>query len=301
MFRLLSKEVNIFSIPTYIGILLLIILSYNYIDFNGLNIISNLLAFLGVTLGYILFNKIALNRKSHLPMFLYTIFILSFYTGHLDIGISVSLFINSILLFFLTDNNPKLKENSYLLIGNLLGINYIFLPTTWPLFLFILIHIIATSDRILFNIFNLFFGIFLIFLGYIGLHYFLELNDSYTLYLFPNISQKMILDFSPLYALIPIAILGVFAIIDHFIHFNEKSPRSKFKYSFILAFLLAQCLTLIFYMGQNYEYLLLVIFPMSVILSRFLRFINKKWMREAGLWMIILCLFLFKINLFTSL
>ena len=79
MFRLLSKEVKMFSIPIYIGLVIFVILTTNNFPFSFINIISNLFAFAGISLGYILFNKLALNRHSHLPLFLYSIFILSFY------------------------------------------------------------------------------------------------------------------------------------------------------------------------------------------------------------------------------
>ena len=298
MFRLLSKEVKMFSIPIYIGLVIFVILTTNNFPFSFINIISNLFAFAGISLGYILFNKLALNRHSHLPLFLYSIFILSFYPENLDIGISMAIFINSILLFFLTDDRPRLRENSYFLIGNLLALSFIFLPNTWALSLFVLIHIIATSDKLLSNIAKMLFGIIIISLGYfcfmysIGFKYF---NPNY----FPLISSEIQTDFSKLYFLIPIVIFCILGILDHFINFNKKSPQNKFKYSFILAFLLTQCLILTFYMGENYEYLLLVTFPVCVIVSRFLRFLNKYWLQEIGLWLIIIsCLFSFKLNTF---
>ena len=251
MFRLLSKEVKLFSIPIYIGLVIFVILTTNNFSFGFINIISNLSALAGIYLGYILFNKLALNRHSHLPLFLYSIFILSFYPENLDIGISIAVFINSILLFFLTDDSPKLRENSYFLIGNLLALNFIFLPSTWTLSLFVLIHIIATSDKILSNIAKMLWGIIMIFLGYfcfmysIGFKYF---NPNY----FPLISSEIQTNFSKLYFLIPIVIFCILGILDHFINFNKKSPQNKFKYSFILAFLLTQCLILTLYMGENY-------------------------------------------------
>lgn len=298
MFRLLSKETSLFSIPIYVGISLLIILTTNAFSFRMLNAISNLFAFAGIILNYVLFNRVALNHHSHLPLFLYTIFILTFYPKNLDIGISVTIFTNSILLFFLTDDHPKLRENSYLLIGTLLAINFIFLPTTWSLSIFVVIHIITTSDKILGNITKLIFGMGLVFMGYFCLMYTLGFDNFDPNYL-PFISSEIQVNFSDLYFLIPIVITYILAIGDHFINFNKTSPRNRFKYSFILAFSLTQCLTLTFYMGQNYEYLLLIIFPVSIIISRFLRFLGKAWLQEVGLWVIIFsCLFSFKFNSF---
>ena len=294
MFRLLSKETNIFSIPIYMGVILAIILITNTLSFSLLNIISSFIAFCGMALGCVLFNKIGMTRRTHLPLFLYICFIFSFYTENLDIGISMALFTNSILLFFLTDENPKLRDNSYFLIGNILAVNFIFMPTTWTLFLFIIIHIIGNSEKkISLNIFRLILGIGMVFFGYFCLMYILGFDEFNWDYI-PFISNQIISDFSALYALVPILFFCVLAILDHFINFNKKSPANKYKYAFILIFLLAQCLTLVFYMGHSYEYFLLVILPISIILSRFLRFLNKPWLQEVGLWIIVFSCLLFK-------
>ena len=247
-----------------------------------------------MALGCVLFNKIGMTRRTHLPLFLYICFIFSFYTENLDIGISVALFTNSILLFFLTDENPKLRDNSYFFIGNILAVNFIFMPTTWTLFLFIIIHIIGNSEKkILLNIFRLILGIGMVFFGYFCLMYILGFNEFNWDYI-PFISNQIISDFSAFYALVPILFFCVLAILDHFINFNKKSPANKYKYAFILIFLLAQCLTLVFYMGHSYEYFLLVMLPISIILSRFLRFLNKPWLQEVGLWIIVFSCLLFK-------
>ena len=74
MFRLLSKESNIFSVPIYIGVLFLIFISLNLLDFKNIDYISTGITFVGISLGYFLFNKTALNHFSHLPLFLYTSF-----------------------------------------------------------------------------------------------------------------------------------------------------------------------------------------------------------------------------------
>ena len=160
MFRLLSKESNIFSIPVYIGVLLLIVLGFNFLDFNTLDLFSAMITFAGIALGYFCFNALALNYQTHLPLLLYTVIIFSLYLGDLDIGIAVSLFTNSIILLLLTNVDMTLRKNSYILVGSILALNFIFLPTTWPMSIFVILHIIATSDKIGLHIFRLFFGIY---------------------------------------------------------------------------------------------------------------------------------------------
>ena len=295
MFRLLSKKTNLFSVPTYIGALLLFILVSNDLEFTFSNIFSTSIAFVGLAMGYVLFNKISLNRKTHLPLILYSIFIFSFYDGNLDVGISMALFTNSILLFFFTNEDDRIRKDSFLLVGNILAVSYIFLPTTWMLFIFVIIHIITKSDKVFKNIFQLVLGCFMVILGYACLMYLLEI-DILTEDYIPLISNEVITDFSSFYSLIPILVMCILAVGDHFMNLNKKSPISKFKYAFLLSFLLIQILILIFYMGSHREYLLLVIFPISIILSRFLRFLKYPWLQELGLWIIIISCLLDKFN-----
>ena len=53
MFHLLSKEVKLFSIPIYIGLVIFVILTTNNFSFGFINIISNIFAFAGISLGFL--------------------------------------------------------------------------------------------------------------------------------------------------------------------------------------------------------------------------------------------------------
>lgn len=295
MFRLLSKESNIFSIPVYIGVLLLIVIAFNFLDFNTLDLISALITFAGVALGYFCFNAIALNYQSHLPLFLYTAFIFALYPGDLDIGIAVSLFTNAIILLLLTNVDMAIRKNSYLLVGSLLALNFVFLPTTWPMSIFVVMHIIGTSDRIGLHFFRLFFGMLLIAITYFSIAYYFHLNSWDPAY-FPFAQLEISPNLENYIWLLPVSLYIIYAVIDHFRHFNLKSPVSKFKYSFLLVFMLAQLITILLYMGNNYEYLLLIALPASIIISRMLRFLPKYWIKELGLWVLLFCLFIFKLT-----
>lgn len=295
MFRLLSKESNIFSIPIYIVILLLIVIGFNFLDFNSLDIISAVITFAGVALGYFCFNAISLNYQTHLPLFLYTVFIFALYPGDLDIGIAVSLFTNSIIILLLTDNDLAVRRNSIILVGAILALNFIFLPTTWPMSIFVILHLIGTSDRVGLHIFKLFFGMSLVAISYFSIAYFLGMNSWNDVY-FPFYSFEVSKNNEKLLWLSPIALLLIHSVFDHFRNFNKKSPTSKFKYTFLLIYSFAQLATIFLYMGNVYEYLLLLALPASIILSRMLRFLPKYWMKETGLWVIIISLILFKMT-----
>lgn len=300
MFRLLSKESNIFSVPVYIGVLLVIVISFNILDFTHLNLVSAAITFAGIALGYFCFNALGLTYDTHLPLFLYTAFVFALYPGDLDIGIAIALFTNSIILLVLTNVDMIIRKNSYVLVGAILALNFIFLPTTWPMSLFVIFHIIGTSDRIGLHFFRLFFGMLLVALSYFGLAFFLGMNAWDPAYFpFGKFSQSVYL--KDLIFLIPVALLLIVAVWDHFRNFNRKSPVSKFKYTFVLVYSAAQVITIWLYMGANFEYLLLLILPASIILSRLLRFLRKPWLQEATFWLIILSLVIFKIGDFIPL
>ena len=123
MFRLLSKESNIFSVPVYIGFLFLIIISLNILDIRDIDFFSAGITFMGISLGYFLFNKIALNQFSHLPLFLYTIFVICFYPGNLDLGLAFTFLSSSIILLILTSQNDQVRKSSFMLVGAILAFN----------------------------------------------------------------------------------------------------------------------------------------------------------------------------------
>lgn len=295
MFRLLSKESNIFSVPVYICFLFLIFLSLNLLDLKNIDYISTGITFIGVSLGYFLFNKIALNHFSHLPLFLYTVLVACFYPGDLDLGLAFTFLTSTIILLILTSQNDYLRKSSFMLVGSLLAFNFLVFPASWPMAVFVIFHIIGTSARIGLNIFRLLYGAVLIVISYFGVMYLIHYTSWDRSYL-PFYGKFTMLDsYYPLYFLIPIAMMLVYAISDHFKHYNEKSPISRYKYTFILVFSVAQLLTIIFYMGTHYEYLLLLALPVSIILSRMLRFLPRYWMQELGLWIIVFTLVIFKL------
>lgn len=295
MFKLLSKESNIFSIPVYIGFLLIVVVIFNLLNFNTYEAIIAGITFLGVALGYFCFHSLALNYQTHLPLFLYTFFIFGLYPGNMDIGLAVALLNNSFLLLLLTSPDEEIRKKSYVLVGAIIAFNFIFLPTTWPMAVFVLFHIIATSQRIALNIFRFFLGIILIAIGYFSVAYFMGYTTWNGDYL-PVVQLKPVKDISELTPLIPIALLVIFAVLDHFKHYNKKSPTSRFKYTFLLIYSLAQLVSIVLYMNTNYEYLLLLALPLSIILSRMIKFLPKSWMREASIWVIIICLCLYKVG-----
>jgi len=300
MFRLLSKESNIFSIPVYIGFLLLIVITFNLLNFNTYEAVIAGITFLGIALGYFCFHSIALNYQTHLPLCLYTFFIFGLYPGHLDIGIAVSLLTNSFLLLLLTSTNEDIRKRSYVLVGSIVALNFIFLPTTWPMAVFVIIHVIATSERIGLNIFRFLLGTVLIVLSYFSVMFFFGFT-RWNIDYFPFGKIRPAEDYMELIPLIPVMLMLIYAIYDHFRNYNKKSPVSRYKYTFLLVFSVAQLITIVLYMNKSYEYLLLLAFPSTIIISRMLKFLPKYWMQEVSLWLIIFSLVGFKAGTYFNL
>ena len=300
MFKLLSKESNIFSLPVYIGFLLLIVITFNLLNFNTYEGIIAGITFLGIALGYFCFHSIALNYQTHLPLFLYTFFVFGLYPGNVDIGIAVALLTNSFLLLLLTSTNEDIRKKSYVLVGSIVALNFIFLPTTWPMAVFVIIHVIATSERISLNIFRFLLGIILIVFSYFSVMFFIDFK-SWNIDYFPFGKMKPVTDYTELLPLIPVIGMLIYAVYDHFRNYNKKSPISRYKYTFLLVFSMAQLITIILYMNKNYEYLLLLAFPSTIIISRMLRFLPKYWMQEVGLWLLIFSLIGFKAGTYFNL
>lgn len=294
MFQLLSKESNIFSIPVYIAFLVVMVITFNFLNFSSMNVFSLILTVAEIALGYFTFSSIGLNLQNHLSLFLYSAFIFAFYPGHLDSGLAMALLTNSFLLLVLSDTNEDFRRKSYVLVGAIVALNYIFLPATWPMALFVMLHIAATSSRIVLHLLRFLFGIFLVAASYfalMGTWGFTQWNDAYYPFTKFVISKNL----EQLLYLIPVGMMLIYALFDHFANYNRKSPDSRFKYTFVLVFGLAQLITIVLYMGYSFEFLLLLAIPATIILARMLRYAKKRWIQEAGLWMILISLVVFKI------
>ncbi len=295
MFQLLSKESNIFSIPVYIAFLVVMVITFNFLNISSLNVFSLVLTVAGIALGYFTFSSIGLNLQNHLSLFLYSAFVFAFYPGFLDTGLAMALLTNSFLLLVLSNTNEDFRRKSYVLVGAIVALNFIFLPATWPMALFVVLHIAATSPRILLHFLRFLFGIFLVAASYfalMGTWGFTQWDKAY----FPFINFVISGNPEQLMYLIPVGLMLVYALFDHFANYNRKSPDSKFKYTFVLVFGLAQLITIILYMGYSYEFLLLLAIPATIILTRMLRYTKKYWMQEAGLWIILISLVTFKLS-----
>lgn len=289
MFKILSKESNIFSIPVYIALLLLGIIGINIFHFDTLSVISTAIAFIGVALGYFTFHPIGLNHKTHIPLFLYTMINISLYPEMLDIGISWTILSNALFIYILTNRSETKNSRIYLLVGAIFALNYIFLPTILPMIIFFILHIFGTSKHIPLNLFRFFFGMTLVGIGYLSGAYFLGADSWNTAYFpipeihYSDIGKELIL-------LAPTAFILLYAVIDYAMQYNKVSPNSKFKYVFLLLFVLAQIIVITLYMGNEKQYLLIVALPVSIIISRALYYLPKNIYQEIGIWTVILSL-----------
>lgn len=289
MFRLLAKESNIFSLPVYIIVLLVGLLVGGLVNFSLPDWSVILTSLLALALGYFCILRMDITYNAHLPLVLYTLLIFAFYTGNMDIGLAVTLLCNGILLLLLTDPDVSAVSRNYTLIGALLALNFVFLPDMWPMGLFVLLHLFATSPNIPQDAFRLLFGKLLIAGAYFCLVYFWGANAWDARYL--PLPRKLHFDAWQSYAwLIPVALLTVIAVADHFLNYNKKSPISRYKYTFVLVFGLSQLLTAGLYAGDNQEYFLLLALPLSVIFARYLCHLQRPWVRNIALLVLLVSL-----------
>lgn len=282
MFRLLSKESTIFSVPAYLGIVAVILTVFLIPNFGIYSAVCTLIALAGIGLGYFCVHALGITYDTHLPYFLYTLFIVSFYPLQMTPGIAVSLLANSVIVYCLSHMKQFSSGALYITLGSISMANFLFLPTLWPQMVFLLIHIAFTSTAILKNMMRFFLGIGLTALCYGGLAYFFGANSWDSAY-WPFEGFYTLASYDRLFLLAPCALFLLYAIANHFYHYNKKSPVSRFRYTFLLLYFFTQLITLILYMGNNYAYLLLLALPSAVIISRGLRFMTKYWMSELCL------------------
>lgn len=295
MFRLLSRESNIFSIPVYIVSLLVIILVFNIPNWHTVSPTASALTLAAAALGLFTFGRIGLHVQNHLTMLLYTLLFFAFYEGSTSIALATTLLTNTFLLLILTSTDKDLVNRSIVLIGAISALNFLIFPASWPTLFFLLLHLLATTPHIAVQYFRFFFGSALVYFAYFILMYaagYRAFDDQYLV--LPG--KKFITDYDHFYYLIPLALAAVYGLADHFVHYNEKSPASRFKFTFVLIFGLAQLVTVILYMNLRTEYLLLLAIPGSILISRMIRFIPKPWIREVVLFLLLVSLIVFRIS-----
>jgi len=295
MFRFLSKQIHIFSIPIYILVLLLFISAFNVLVFNLLNTISSLVALAGIALGYFIFQALGLNNNRHLPLFIYTLFIIWFYFGSITFPLSFTLLGSHIITLILVSKDEIRRKKSYFLVGFLIGIMYLVMPESWPLLGFAFLQVFITSDNIASDLLKILYALILTFISYCAILYLFDLKLN-LLDLVPYIPMQLIQKMpSDLLFLIPIVLFIIYSLGDNFLNFTKISPQSKFRYHLILIALICEISIIVFYMNSDYEFLLLSALPASIIISRGLTYIKNPILQEILLWVIILSGFGFKL------
>lgn len=299
MFKLLSQKTSIFSIPLYMGLLLgllmITILSQPSIDY--LQWLSHMIAFFGFALGYFLFLRISLTRPTHLSLFLYTLSIFCLYPSDLPLSMSLSLLISTFVLTILTHEDDSIRRGSYMVLGSAVALNYIFLPASWPLSIFVVIHILMISNNIIESIFQFLFGGVLSLIGYGCAMYFLGYTELDNHYLPWWHTQKRT-NWTKLSLLFPLILMTLTAMGDSLINFNKKSPFSRYRYTFISLLFFSNLASVIFFMGEEPEFLLLLILPSTIILVRWLHYISRLWLKEILLWIIFASLLVYRLSSF---
>lgn len=294
MLKLFSTEIKFFSIPIYIILLFIGLFCFNTFDVN--HFLPIMLSLTGICFNYFLFNKINLNYHYRLPLLLYTLFTIAFYTTKIDIGVAINLIINPLILWILI-KKENFSKNHHLLIGLLLSIGFIFLPTIWVSIFFILLHILTKSKYVSYDLFRLILGFGFGMLFYFEIMYLMN-HQSIDTHFFPYFSSEINPNTKLFYPIFPIILIFIGCLFHLFSKMMVISPTNQFKLIFILLYTLTQIFIIIFYMDNENEYILFITFPFSVILGRELQHFKNYWLKETLLWVIIFSLFLYKLFTF---
>lgn len=295
MFQLLSKNINIFSIPFYIILLFVGLATFNVFYFTVDHLIAQGIAFLSIFIGFSLFRSISISYDKHLPYFLYCCFVFAFTPKDLTIFWALSFLTTNLIILIISNENDDLRQNSYFLIGCLLAFNFYLLPSSFLLLVFIIIHLCFTSDFVFKNLIQLLVGLLFISINYISLRYILNL-DLVSETFIPLVSNQLVGSFYPLILLSFLGLFLVYSISDHLLSLRKKSLKSRFLYSILLMYFMTLSLQLFLYMNTDYEYFLFLSVPFSIIFSRGLTYMKYYWMKEVSLFLIIISLLLFKFS-----
>ena len=293
MFRLLARPTNIFSIPFFIGILSFIFISYNAFYFDVFQAINSVVLFLAISLGYYIFNQINLTHQSHLPLLMYSLMLIGFYNDGLNFNLAMALLLINIIILILTSEKEVYRKKSYFIVGLLMSLCIMFQAETWPICLFLLVHIITSSERMAYNILQILFSLLLSLISLAAYRYLMGF-ELYQDDLLPYISYQFITDYQWMLLLLPIVLLLIFAIGKHLLQREQMSPNSTFRYNLLLIFLLSVMLMAIFYMGENYNFLIFLAMPSCIFIARFLLQMQESEWQEIWLWLMIISLISFK-------
>jgi Family of unknown function (DUF6427) len=293
MFRLLARPTNIFSIPFFIGALCFIFISYNAFYFDVSQAVVSVVLFLAISLGYYIFNQINLTHQSHLPLLMYSLMLIGFYNESLNFNLAMSLLLINIIILILTNEKEVYRKKSYFIVGFLMSTCIMFQAETWPVCLFLMVHIITSSERMAYNLLQIFCSLVLSLISVAAYRYLFGL-PLYEDNLLPYISYDFIYDYQWMLLLSPIVILLVFALSKHLLQREQMSPNSTFRYNLLIIFLLSVMLMAVFYMGENYNFLIFLALPSCIFIARFLLQMRESEWQEILLWLMIISLIGFK-------
>jgi hypothetical protein len=281
IFILKRNRTLFFTIAFCIGFLVLL---FSGILLNTLDLLSKILLFLSVLIYFLTFEKSLSTPKNYISHFIFLLLFLTFLPKNINLHFTIGVFISSII-YYLFLNEEQISDLVYLNIGLLLLIGNYFDFSSIGITLGLIIYTLLYSKSITKKFFQLFFGYFLGLISLIQVLYLINQDEKILTYFcdFGLIIKK----FNNLdYFLLPLSISLTLSFVNIFQHINVLSFLKKYELNRFYFLIFSVIIAWLFLNISTNSTLIYAIFPISVLIGRFLNF-QKKWYIQEGILLIL--------------
>lgn len=282
IFILKRNRTLFFTIAFCIGIF---VLFFSDILLNTISLASKLLIFSSIVIYILSFEKSLSTPKNYIPHFIFTLLFLIFLPKNIHLHFSISVFLSSII-YYLILNEEQISDLVYLSIGILLLICNYFDFSSIGITLGLIIYTLLYSKSIVKKFIQLFFGYFLGLISLIQILFLINQDDKILIF-FCDVNL-IIKQFSNLeYFLLPLAISTLLAFVNIFQHTHILSFLKKYELNRFYFLIFSVVLTWLFLNLSSNSTLIYTIFPISILIGRFLNF-QKIWYFQEGIMLILI-------------
>ncbi|WP_312133372.1 DUF6427 family protein [Empedobacter sp.] len=293
--NLLDKRNFFIQIFIIVLFTLLGVTNFNSIDLSNLEKLGVILTFLTIALVGYTDNTNDLISRSSYPTFIYILWIMPFVTGLSDYRIAGSLllvtYVTIKLLYFESEKNDTYNAfdiGVFISFAILLSPPLIFLGIVVFTY-FLTLREVEPKIPILG-----FLGFLLPILIVAQVSFLLDYYFMFDFYKEQLMFTMVHFEWKQLF-LVPIAIILIYSIINHFKNVNKLTAQKK-RIFLLMHFMFGTMLiTYILYGGNNDAYLAFLGFSIMLMLTRYFSESKPKieWLKEAFLWVFMICLLIY--------
>ena len=233
-------------------------------------------------------------NKNYIAHIIYLSLLIAFIPKELDFEFCFAFLLVHVILFLFL-NDESLHYLTYFNIGILLFIvNYLYFQSI-SFTIALIFYAIIFSKSFWSKLIQITFGFILTLLTLIQVNYLKEFDANFW-YFFCDKSINLISLTTQNYYLIPFILILIFSIIDTYQNSNKQSFLKKYENNKFIIILSFGFLSLFLVNDLTFNYLLMLIFPISVYISRLINYQKKKYFQEIIFLILILSLILFKLK-----